>query len=778
MAIKIPIVTVFDNKGLKNAQSAIGKIGGGIKSIGKGLVVGGAAIAAVGALGVRMAKAAEEAQKANNRLDAVAKSMNLFGSETSQVTGRLKAFAEANELSLAVDADVIKATQTKLLTFANLAKTADQVGGSMDRATLAAIDLAAAGFGSAETNAIQLGKALQDPIKGITALARSGVTFTEQEKEKIKTLVESGKVLEAQNLILSAIETQVGGTAAATATSSAKMGLAFAAMQDSIGEALLPTFDEITKIITGTLTPLAQQLIPIFTSLFEALGPILEKLAPVIVELLSAIGPVFETLIKAVEPLLDAMMPLVDVLIMLVDALAPIIEAIMPIFIDLVKILAPVIAELAKALLPIIEALLPPLLKLFEALIPVIELLADILIDYILPVFNKLVEFALPPLIFLIERFTEGIENLTAFLGPLFEALKPVLDSLLAIAGIKPGDLDKKVRVNVRVESNARDSELDQYLGFLGGRAAQAGASGVGGTGFVPPVTTPTGGASGSAAARQASPLQQLITDSKKNATIVKKQSKLERKGLSAEVAQWVTTSNKPVKAANQAIQRITKNGNKAIANLTKAYTNSAAGQAAAAASTATTITQEFTAAYDDTADREAAALAERERVYKSFQDSVVATFAGIKNAILGAFDLTQLGGSTNAITRNMDKLLTRLRSFATNVTKLSGMGLDPALLQQVIAAGPLAGARLAQTLVAGGANALNSINAGFNEFGALSSQIAQTGTESLFNRQAQQTIYNIEVSGGVGSGATIGKAIVDAIKSYERTSGAVFQGA
>jgi hypothetical protein len=105
-------------------------------------------------------------------------------------------------------------------------------------------------------------------------------------------------------------------------------------------------------------------------------------------------------------------------------------------------------------------------------------------------------------------------------------------------------------------------------------------------------------------------------------------------------------------------------------------------------------------------------------------------------------------------------------------------MGLDPSLLQQVIAAGPLAGARLAQTLVAGGANALGSINAGFAEIGSLSSMIAQTGTESRFGSEAQQNIYNISVDGGVGSGATIGKSIVDAIKAYERTSGAVWQGA
>jgi len=102
-------------------------------------------------------------------------------------------------------------------------------------------------------------------------------------------------------------------------------------------------------------------------------------------------------------------------------------------------------------------------------------------------------------------------------------------------------------------------------------------------------------------------------------------------------------------------------------------------------------------------------------------------------------------------------------------------MGLDPALLQQIIGMGPMAGATLASRLVAGGAGALSAINAGYGEFGSLASEIATTGTNALFDREAQRNVYNINVNGGVGSGATIGKAIVDAIADYERTSGAVW---
>jgi hypothetical protein len=345
--------------------------------------------------------------------------------------------------------------------------------------------------------------------------------------------------------------------------------------------------------------------------------------------------------------------------------------------------------------------------------------------------------------------------------------------------------LPKNVKINVALETTSRNNQLDQYLGFLGGRAGSVSA---------PAMAAPTI-SSGGGGASIASGLGALIADANKNARVTKKETTLVKKGLDASVAAWITSSNTPIKAANEAIARVSKNGAKAIANLTKAYNKSTAGQQAAASAAASAAAEASAAAaqaaYEmqaaqeaaaraaqEAAEREAAALAERERVYESFLDSVKSTFAGIRNSILGAFDLPQLGGSTNAITRNMDKLLVRLRAFATNVKSLAGMGLDPALLQQVISAGPMAGARLAESLVMGGTGALAAINAGYSEFGVLSGQIAQTGTESLFNREAQQTVYNINVDGGVGSGATIGKAIVDAIKAYERTSGAVWQGA
>jgi hypothetical protein len=250
--VRIPILSEFKPQGIDKAikefeklQTTSQKIGFGLQ---KAFVPALAVTAGLTAGFVKLSLAAETAATSNARIVQVATSMGLFGAETQRVTDRLIALAEATARQTGVDQNAIKATQAKLLTFKEIAATADQVGGSFDRATQAAIDLAAAGFGTAETNAVQLGKALNDPIKGITALTRSGVTFTKAEQDRIKVLVESNKIGEAQALVLESIEKQVGGTAAATANASDKMRVSFSIMQERLGMVLLPIFEKFTAV--------------------------------------------------------------------------------------------------------------------------------------------------------------------------------------------------------------------------------------------------------------------------------------------------------------------------------------------------------------------------------------------------------------------------------------------------------------------------------------------------------------------------------------------------
>jgi hypothetical protein len=107
--------------------------------------------------------------------------------------------------------DAARAAAATLLTFRTIA------GDTFDRTLKLAQDLAAVGFGTIESSAVQLGKALENPAEGLAALRRVGVSFSEAQKGVIARLVETGRVAEAQGKVLDAIEMQVGGAGASAA---------------------------------------------------------------------------------------------------------------------------------------------------------------------------------------------------------------------------------------------------------------------------------------------------------------------------------------------------------------------------------------------------------------------------------------------------------------------------------------------------------------------------------------------------------------------------------
>jgi hypothetical protein len=243
---------------------------------------------------------------------------------------------------------------------------------------------------------------------------------------------------------------------------------------------------------------------------------------------------------------------------------------------------------------------------------------------------------------------------------------------------------------------------------------------------------------------------------------------------LSASVADSILASTDSIAAANDALYLISIGQ---ISALTDAFNKSAAGQALVAEQAAKAA-QEAADTAEKLRQQEQEILDKRKAAFESFSDSVKGIFGGIKESIMSAFTLPELGNSVNSITRNIKKLIERTKAFAANITSLSQQGLGNELLQQIIAAGPMAGGRLAQALAGAGGGTISELNQAYGEFGGIASDIAGVGTRSAFGNAQVVNTYNIEVNGGVGSGPTIGKAIVDAIKSYERTSGAVWQGA
>jgi hypothetical protein len=187
-------------------------------------------------------KMGEEARKSERRLQNIAENTGLFEKNLEGVTKRISTYAEELSFLTGIDDELIRENEAVLLTFKNLAKSADEIGGPFDRAVVALLDLQAAGK---KLSAVQLGKALQDPIANLTALKKAGILLTDEQKNMIAAFMAANDVIGAQDVLLGAIEDQVGGTAEATASATEKMSARFEDLLETLSDSLLPTVDTL-----------------------------------------------------------------------------------------------------------------------------------------------------------------------------------------------------------------------------------------------------------------------------------------------------------------------------------------------------------------------------------------------------------------------------------------------------------------------------------------------------------------------------------------------------
>lgn len=244
-----------------------------------------------------MAMAGMAVQGALDQRAAIAQvetAITSMGNAAGRTSEQLARNADALEMNSLVDADVILTKVTaNLLTFGNVA------GEVFDRAQQAAIDMAQRLGSDPQAAAVMLGKALNDPIRGITALTRVGVQFTAAQKAQIEAFAKTGQVAKAQGIILTEVERQFKGAAKAAADTSPWRQATVAINQaaDALGEALLPIIPPVTDAIVAVaqafanLSPTMQQTIVIVAAVAAAFGPILVGLGQLTVMLASRIAP-------------------------------------------------------------------------------------------------------------------------------------------------------------------------------------------------------------------------------------------------------------------------------------------------------------------------------------------------------------------------------------------------------------------------------------------------------------------------------------------------------
>jgi hypothetical protein len=212
-------------------------VGGGIALLTKAFTAGSASL--------------EELNQVQGRTAAVIRST---GGAAGQSTGDIRKLAEEMENLSTNDDKAVQGAENMLLTFTGIGPKAFRP------ATQAVIDLNAAMGGGDEGlqhTAIQVGKALNDPIKGVGALSRVGVSFTAQQKAQIKTLVDHNKTLDAQKIILAELNKEFGGQGKVFGTGPAAEARRLADAEEdlsrSFAEKLAPAVSNVRRALTGAL---------------------------------------------------------------------------------------------------------------------------------------------------------------------------------------------------------------------------------------------------------------------------------------------------------------------------------------------------------------------------------------------------------------------------------------------------------------------------------------------------------------------------------------------
>jgi hypothetical protein len=239
----------------RDADSTASKMSGWAKGIAGAIGIGFATDQII-SWGSTLISAAEEAEQVTAQTTAVIKSM---GAESWISAKGVAELAEQISLKTGLDDEMIQSGENVLLTFGNVRNAVGEGNDIFDRATQAATDLSVAWGQDLQSSMVQIGKALNDPISGLTALGRVGVQFTDDQKEMIKTMVEAGDTMGAQKVILGELERQVGGSAEAQATASGKLKTAWDNIVETLGGLLLPKFEEVANWLAVRL-PIATDI--------------------------------------------------------------------------------------------------------------------------------------------------------------------------------------------------------------------------------------------------------------------------------------------------------------------------------------------------------------------------------------------------------------------------------------------------------------------------------------------------------------------------------------
>jgi len=207
---------------------------------------------------------------------------------TPQVSDEMQKYASEMQKLTKFSDDQITAAQAILTTFTKIGTD------TFPEVTEAAMNMSAMFGQDLQQSMIQLGTALNDPIQGVGRLRRIGISFTEEQKELIRALVEQNDLYGAQRVILDELQVEIGGTARAIgeeyAGRVAQLKNAFVDLKETMGffmaesmTPMMPKIQSMVESIDGWLK-VKRELIEVYEDLAKAGKKSIEELSQAEIE--------------------------------------------------------------------------------------------------------------------------------------------------------------------------------------------------------------------------------------------------------------------------------------------------------------------------------------------------------------------------------------------------------------------------------------------------------------------------------------------------------------
>lgn len=453
----------------EETQGTVGKLGGAFGNLGGALKVGllggvGVAAGAVAGLGAVLTDSVGEAMAAQEVMAQLESVLASTGGAAGVTAEMATGLADSLSGVTRFEDDAILAGENLLLTFTNIGSNV------FPTATETMLNMSQALGQDLSSSAVQLGKALNDPVQGMTALSRVGVSFTEEQKATIKALQESGDLMGAQTVILDELGKEFGGAAEAA-------GQTFAGQLDIMKNSLGNVKEEVGFALLPALTSLAQTLGPMLMGAAQGLAnflitTVVPALSTLFMWVATNLPPAIQTLANfwngTLKPALEVVWAFIQ------NNIIPILKTVVEVYIAAMKVqlaalaavwdgvlkpaLAAVWSFIQGSVIPILQEVfawlsqnIPPALETLArywegTLKPALETVWSFIQTNLVPILQTVFEWLatnIPPALETLADFwtntlqpaiTGVWEFIQTYLVPLFEALVNVNIAALKLA--------------------------------------------------------------------------------------------------------------------------------------------------------------------------------------------------------------------------------------------------------------------------------------------------------------------------------------------------------